>query len=262
MNTNNIMGFKQVVLADIKTKNHKQEIIADLTKFKATVAKIKYPCEMVALDGQQVKPYFEVDKEVDADEYEYDYDVDILEKKIIIQNLFNLDSVEDIYVSDRVPREKGDKIKYSYHITVDKIRISYYNIKTILEDNKIDCFDSKVYDKNRGMCCIGNSLKPASKKDADDEVVPPFKPVGKCKDISKFCISYIEEDFQDFDLKFPKRQKEVKKDKPLKNILRTNTCEDYELVKSLVNCLSVERADEYSSWLNVGFCLYNISLLK
>jgi P4 family phage/plasmid primase-like protien len=259
MNTKNIMGFKQVVLADIKVKNHKQEIITDLTKFKENVEKIKYPCEMVAFDGQQVKPYFEVDKEVDPDDYDYDYEVDILEKKIILQDLFKLDSIDDIYVTDRDPREKGDKIKYSYHITIDKIRMSYYNIKKMLEENKIDCFDLSVYDKNRGMSCIGNTLKPSSKKGVPDEVVPPFKPVGKCKDISKFCISYIEEDFQDFDLKFRKREKQVKKDEPLKDILRTNTCEDYELVKSLVNCLSVERADEYSRWLNVGFCLYNIS---
>ena len=90
MDTYSIMGFKQVILADMKTKKHKQNIITDLNKYNETVAKIKYVCELVGKEGQQVKPYFEVDKEVDSDDTSYDYDVDILEKKIIIQNLFNL----------------------------------------------------------------------------------------------------------------------------------------------------------------------------
>lgn len=252
MDTYNIMGFKQVILADMKTKKHKQNIITDLNKYTETVAKIKYVCELVGAEGQQVKPYFEVDKEVDSDDTSYDYDVDILEKKIIIQNLFNLDSIEDIYVTYRDPRAKGDKIKYSYHMCLDKIRISNYNIKTMLNDNKVDCFDIGVYDTNRAMSCIGNIGKPNT-----DEVLPPFKPYDNNKDISKFCISYIEDDFIDYDLKFPKR--EVKKLDPINDILKTNVCEDYELIKGLVNCLSVKRADDYAKWLNVGFCLYNIS---
>ena len=246
------MGFNNVVLADIKTKNHKQEIITDLTKINDAMVNIKYPCEMVGGEGQQVKPYFDVDKEVAKDDVDYDYDVDILKKKLIIKDLFNLDNVDDIYVKEREPREKGDKIKYSYHMVVDKIRISNYNITNLLNDKNIDCFDKGVYDKNRGMSCIGNTGKPNN-----DELLPPFKPVGNCKDISKFYISYVEEDFEDYDLKFPKR--EVEKPNPINDILKTNVCEDYELIKGLVNCLSIKRADDYGLWLNVGFCLYNIS---
>ena len=246
------MCFKKVILADIKTKNHKQEIITDLTKINDAMANIKYPCEMVGWEGQQVKPYFDVDKEVAKDDVDYDYDVDILEKKLIIKDLFNLDNVDDIYVKEREPREKGDKIKYSYHLVVDKIRISNYNITNLLNDNNIDCFDKGVYDKNRGMSCIGNTGKPNA-----DELLPAFKPMGNSKDISKFYISYIEEDFEDYDLKFPK--KEEKKQDPLKDILSNDICEDYELIKGLVNCLSIKRADDYGLWLNVGFCLYNIS---
>lgn len=252
MNTNNMMGFKKVILADIKTKNHKQEIITDLTKINDAMVNIKYPCEMVGWEGQQVKPYFDVDKEVAKDDVNYDYDVDILEKKLIIKDLFNLDSVDDIYVKEREPREKGDKIKYSYHMVVDKIRISNYNITNLLNDKNIDCFDKGVYDKNRGMSCIGNTGKPNN-----DELLPPFKPVGNSKDISKFYISYVEEDFEDYDLKFPK--KDNKKQDPLKDILNNDICEDYELIKDLVNCLSIKRADDYGLWLNIGFCLYNIS---
>ena len=83
------MIFKQVLLADMKTKNHKQTVVTDLNNYYGEVSKIKYACELVGAEGQQVKPYFEVDKEVDSYDSIYDYDVDILEKKIIIQNLFN-----------------------------------------------------------------------------------------------------------------------------------------------------------------------------
>lgn len=250
----NRMTFKQVILADIKTKNYKQVIITDMTQFDEAVSKIEYPCELVGATNQQVKPYFDVDKELDDDE-DYDMDVDILDYKIVLQSLFKLDTIDDIYVVARDPRPKGDKIKYSYHFTIDKIRISNYNIENLIKDNNIQGFDTNVYDKNRGIACIGNTTKPNT-----TEKLPPFKPVGNCKDITKFCITYIEEDFEDYDVKFPKREptKEPIKGNLVTKLLTTNTCEDYHTIKGLVDCFNVERADNYADWLNVGFCLFNI----
>lgn len=250
------MTFNQIILADLKTKNYKQVIITDkdMCKYNEVVAKIDYACELVGKSGQQVKPYFDVDKYVNQDE-DYDTDVDILEYKIMLQEIFKLNNIDDIYTILRPPRADKDKIKYSYHFTIDKIRISNYNVKKILEDNNITCFDTSVYDENRGMACIGNIKKPNS-----DEILPVFKPYENNDDISKFCITYIEENFEDYDLKFPKI--EPKKTKVVKNdindLLKIEKCEDYELIKNLVDCLNVERADDYSNWLNVGFCLYNI----
>lgn len=256
------MTFNQILLADLKTKNYNQVIITDkdMCKYNEVVKKIDYACELVGKSGQQVKPYFDVDKYVNQDE-DYDIDVDILEYKIILQDLFKLNDVDDIYTISRDPRVDKDKIKYSYHFTIDKIRISNYNIKKLLEDNNITCFDTSVYDENRGMACIGNTKKPNS-----NEILPAFKPYENIDDISKFCITYIKENFEDYDLKFPKI--EPKKTKVVKNdvndLLQVDKCEDYELIKNLVDCLNVERADDYSNWLNVGFCLYNIdsSLLE
>ena len=41
---------------------------------------------------------------------------------------------------------------------------------------------------------------------------------------------------------------------------KLETCDDCELVKKLVAILSPARADDYSTWLQVGFCLHNIDL--
>ena len=35
-------------------------------------------------------------------------------------------------------------------------------------------------------------------------------------------------------------------------------CEDYDLIKALVEYLNKDRVEEYNTWLDVGFCLYNI----
>ena len=78
---------------------------------------------------------------------------------------------------------------------LDKIRISNYNIKTLLEDNKINCFDNAVYDTNRAMSCIGNISKPNT-----DEVLPPFKPYDNNKDISK-----LEDDYRNKNIHKVKR---------------------------------------------------------
>jgi hypothetical protein len=36
-------------------------------------------------------------------------------------------------------------------------------------------------------------------------------------------------------------------------------CEDYDLMKALVECLNKDRTEDYNKWLEVGFCLYNIN---
>ena len=61
-----------------------------------------------------------------------------------------------------------------------------------------------------------------------------------------------------------KRQKKViqdtgvndKKTKMKKSKL--NTCDNLEVVESLIEILSVDRADDYKKWMEVGWCLHNI----
>lgn len=244
------MTFKKVVLADMKTKNYKTYIIdeSEMCRYNEIVSKIEYPCEMVGAPQQQVKPYFDVDKLIDSDA-DFDMDMDIFNYKIIIQKLFNLDDVSSIYHSYRNPRQDDDKIKCSYHFTIDNIRISNYNIKKMLINANITDFDTAVYDKNRGIACIGNNKKPNSEK-----MLPQFQKGNENDDISKYCISYIQEDFKDWDCNFPVKEPV----NTLKDIINVNF-NDYELVEQLINCLSIKRADDYKLWLDVGFCLYNIN---
>lgn len=250
-------NFEEVIICEITNKD-KRYILKDLTEYKNVLKQFEFPCELVGGAGQQVKPYFDEDMDLNEEENdEYDEEASNLEKKIIIQNLFNLNNTDDIHVIQRPPRFKNGKVKYSYHYTVDNIRISNFNIKKMLDENNIKVFDTKVYDKNRGIYSIYST-----KKFNCTEKISPFEPVGNAH-ISKYLISYIQEDFIDYDVNFPKieAEKKTKKAKAkdiLKDILNNSKCEDLELIKGLVNCLSVERADDYKTWLDVGFCLFNI----
>lgn len=245
------MAYNKVIVCDIKNK--KCTSIVNPVDYMKTLEKYEYPCELVGAEEQQVKPYFDLDL---VDDDSFDWEADILDKQLTIQTLFE-DTIDitDIYVSKR-QYEKDGKIKYSSHYTVDKIRMSYYNIKLMLENNKCTDFDTSVYNKNRGVYSIYTSKKCNIDKD-----LPQFLPEGDA-DISKYLISYIEEDFADWDEKFPKPIKKENISKSVNNVLSqilTSKCEDYDLVKSLVDCLNKDRAEEYSKWLDVGFCLYNIS---
>jgi P4 family phage/plasmid primase-like protien len=245
------MTYNKVIVCDIKNK--KSTSIVNPADYKKTLKEYEYPCELVGGEEQQVKPYFDLDL---VDDDTFDWEADILDKQLTIQTLFE-DTIDitDIYVVKR-EYEKDGKIKYSSHYTVDKIRMSYYNIKLMLENNKCTDFDMSVYDKNRGVYSIYTN-----KKCNLDTELPPFLPEGDA-DISKYLISYIEEDFVDWDEKFPKKVKKPETPKVQSSVINEIMkvkCEDYDLIEALVGCLKKDRAEDYALWLDVGFCLYNIN---
>jgi hypothetical protein len=107
---------------------------------------------------------------------------------------------------------KNGKMKYSSHYTVDKIRMSWYNIKLLIEKNKsqgldMPDYDMTVYTKNRGVYGAYTNTKLIEGKTI---TLPPFLPEGDA-DISKYLISYIEEDFVDWDKNFASFQDSLKK---------------------------------------------------
>ena len=244
------MAYNKVIICDIKYKNNKS--IVEPEEYETTLKKYEYPCELVGGLNQQVKPYFDADP---VDDDTFDWEADILDKKLTIQTLFeDTIDINDIHVVKR-QYEKDGKMKYSSHYTVDKIRMSYYNIKLLLENNNCTDFDMSVYDKNRGVYC-----PYTTKKCNVDRELPPFLPEGDAH-ISKYLISYIQEDFSDWDEKFPKRIEKPESPKVQSSIqdeILKSKCEDYDLIKSLVECLNKDRAEDYNKWLEVGFCLYNI----
>ena len=258
--------FEKVVLCE--TGGDNVRYIEDIGKYRDILNNFQYPLELVG-GLNQVKPYFDIDLEIDKNE-EYYEQMQIMDYKKSLQILFNLTSDKDIYYISRT-YTKGDKTKYSYHFTIDKIRISWYNLKTLIEknDTQIEGLDKSVYSKNRGMYPIySNKKKP--KKGQKEIQFPSFLPSPPCDDITKYLISYIEEDFEDYDLKLTKP--EVKKLKPkfnndihniFSNALNLNknktTDDDFMLTKKLVlECLSYNRAENYTDWITLGWCLRNI----
>jgi hypothetical protein len=122
------MTYNKVIICDIKNK--KNTSIVNPADYHKTLKEYEYPCELVAGDGQQVKPYFDADP---VDDDTFDWEADILDKQLTIQTLFeDTIHINDIRVVKRQYEKKG-QIKYSSHYTVDNIRMSYYNIKLLLE---------------------------------------------------------------------------------------------------------------------------------
>ena len=160
-----------------------------------------YPATAELVGGKsQVRPYF---------------DVDIKQKKSLVfdnQNLFSivikvgeLFPKNKIYIAKREVRDLGNSmVKHSYRFYVDGVRISNFNIKKLLEDKGYknnEPFDLSVYDKNRIL------FLPYSTQKTNDETVPALLPIDNDlhnvkADALKCCASYIEEEFEDCDVKF------------------------------------------------------------
>ena len=250
------MSFNKVYLACL----FNQKKIIELTdvneeNYKNAISNLTIPTESVN-GGRQVKPYLDCDPVMPLNYTDADWEADILKNKQLILTCFVEAgiTIADINIIKRKYQSK-DGYKHSVHYAVDKVRMSASNMLGMFEKLGIEGFDKGVYSKNRFLTSIYTD-----KKIVDDETksIPKFKPDGNA-DITKYLVSYIEEDFVDWDLKFA--PKKVKKEKQSNNFLQqiSKGYEDADLIKALVGCLSVKRADDYGDWLNVGFCLYCIS---
>lgn len=258
--------FNKVVLCETGGSNIRY--IEDISKYRDILNNYKYPGELVGGD-YQVKPYFDIDLEIEEND-DFDEEMQIMDYQQSLQLLFNLTSEKDIYYTHR-KYTKDNKTKYSYHFTIDKIRISWYNLKQMLEQTEMEIqgLDTSVYSSKRGMYSI-YSNKKIPKKGQQEQEFPSFLPMNEDDDITKYLISYIEEDFEDYDLKFAKNKKPEVKCLKLRDFdyifskalnLNKNktTDEDLVLTKKLVlECLSYNRAENYEDWIKLGWCLRNI----
>ena len=262
--------FKNIVLCE--TGGYNEKYVKDISKYRDMLNNYKYPLELVGGEFQ-VKPYFDFDLEI-HENTDFDEEMKIMDYKQSLQLLFNLTSQKDIYYTHR-KYTKDNKTKYSYHFVIDKIRISWYNLKILITNAGLDTrypsgeLDMSVYSTKRGMYPIYSHRKRPKEGEKEKEF-PPFLPMNENDDISKYLISYIEEDFEDYDLKFPKIQKPEVKCLKLRDFdyifskalnLNKNktTDEDLVLTKKLVlECLSYNRAENYEDWIKLGWCLRNI----
>jgi len=251
------MVFKTVYLASL----YEQKNIIELTdvneeNYKNAINNLEVPVESVN-GGRQVKPYLDCDPVMPLDYTDADWEADILKNKQLILTCFVEAGINiaDINIIKRKYQSKNG-VKCSVHYIVDKVRMSACNMLGMFEKLGIEGFDKGVYTKNRFLTSIYTNKKVVDNKTKN---LPMFMPDGNA-DITNMLVSYIEEDFVDWDLKFAPK-KEVKKEKQSNNFLQqiSKGYEDADLIKALVGCLSVIRADDYGDWLNVGFCLYCIS---
>ena len=253
--------FKKIILCETGGYNVKYVDIQEYREYRDMLNNYKYPVELVG--GKfQVKPYFDIDFEIEEND-DFNEEMKIIDYKQSLQLLFNLPSQKDIYYTHR-KYTKGNKTKYSYHFVIDKIRISWSNLRILITNEGLDTryseLDMSVYSKKRGMYPIYSNRKRPPKGEEEKEF-PIFLPNKKDDDITKYLISYIEEDFEDYDLKFPKKIESKKKvqDNSLTKLFDYKNDAQLSLVSKLVlECLCYSRADNYEDWIKLGWCLNNI----
>jgi hypothetical protein len=263
--------FNKIVICETKCKNNKS-IISDISTYKTELNKYKIPTELVGGLNQLVKPYFDIDTELPKDT--------IFDETLVLTNaiekikiMFKLSDAKDIYILKRDKREKNQKYKYSYHICVDNIVISNFNIKHLIDDKNITNFDTGVYDKNRAL----HSIYTSRKIDKDNFIdLPEFKPYNVFNgylenvDITKYCPSYITESFVNWN----KNVEEMTRGKKLLDAIEKYCAKNDEMINNTneivdnafienkltesISKLSEERASSYDTWTKMIWCLSNI----
>ena len=264
--------FNCVILFDLKKRNYTD--VKTPEDYKKLVKSMDAGCELVGNQDQQVKPYFDVDMSRPKS-FTFEEVTECTKWCDIISSLFPNKKL-DIKILKREPREKDGQIKYSYHLIVNNIRISYSNIKVLMDQKGLQNnapFDTTIYNKNRGFHSIYTSHK-INKDTGKKEKIPELMPYDyfQMKDMSKidlfdYCVSYIKEDFEDWDAKMTVTQDKQDKVLTYKEVSKEDDdiCDDGDTVTPLekkleeyLNHLSEKRADGRDEWLNMMFCIINI----
>lgn len=250
-------NFGRVLLTNIKDTKVKgfskvpvyteEEYMVELAKREKTSSGL---CEFVGLSEFQVKPYFDLDPKDDIDYSIFDeFENDI--KKICNK---------EVFISGRDPREEEWRgkitVKHSRRFYL-KARITYSNIPIVFKelfDKYKDFIDDSVYSLNRRL------FTPLTTKKRECEV-PKLKLIKGS--IFDCCASYIEEDYEDLDLKVKVPEEDKLEFKLSLYDDDNETVYDGNLnFHEIVMKLSKERATEYKSWFYVGVALINLFYRK
>ena len=216
--------------------------------------------ELIGGESQQIKPI------LDIDQYLVDIDINALiaDINIIFPN-------KEIKYNRRPPRPYNGRMKYSYRLYIQDVRISYINLKQLLNDNdlfnKYSGIDKGLYISNRILYTPNTKYKYDQKFNKYYEV-PQLKLMNDAE-LFECCASYIEETFEDWDLKFPpienkKNYKERDDFKYDSNLVDTDEKPyDGKLnFNEIITKLSKKRATEYNDWFYIGVSLINLYYRK
>jgi len=208
--------------------------------------------------SDNIKPVFDIDA--------YENDIDINEVKSTINTIF---PNKDIYFAKREPRIEShnnkDVMKYSYRAYVQHTQISFLNMRYLFEYHKLTDdkrYDISIYKTKSVLLLPYTTQKMPDSKTGLVKNVPQLLPYDEA-DIFQCTASYIEADFEDWNIKVEamekKHKKIIVKNEKILDILKYSDTETCKISKELVlKCLSLDRCNNYTDWLNLGFCLYNI----
>lgn len=236
--------YKRVLVSDSKNKerlaitnNEDYQIHKDLRKgfFK----------EIVGLHEYKVKPYFDLEPKGVFDYKKFDEFEEDLKKVLDVP----------VYSMGRKAREEKGVIKHSRRYYM-KAQITFNNIPIVFKeifDKYKDIVDAGVYTNNRQLHLPLTNMKAFDK-------VPQMKLIKG--NIFDNCATYIEEDYEDLDLRVIKKElsdvdKLILKYEKVFNDEDDNKYNDktHEFLKDIINHLSLKRADEYPTWLPVLFAI-------
>jgi len=276
--------YKTGIFYETKTTlaNRKYVFVKTLKEYKEMLKTMEAPIELVGGKYQQVKPYFDVDKLVAHNEkFDKTEEIMYLVNKVV-EKIHKMFPKKHIVCMKRpaknedgnILRTKNDKIQYSYHFIVLGVRITNKNLKKLVEqlsinDKKDDPFDMKPYNDNQGLYSIYTNKK--IDKDTKKVVeVPEFIPfcyygmqanIGNMEEnIFHYWPSYIEEDYEDWDLKMVDKPAQG----PSEDTQSTTSFDEVENYNSegidlckLIEHLKPHRTHHYDDWTKGCWAIFN-----
>ena len=215
-------------------------------------------CKLIGGENQQIKPI------IDIDQYYNDIDINAF-----ITDLNEIFPNKSIKCCNRKPRPYNGKMKYSYRVYVQNVRISYINLKRLLEEHKLktkyDGIDITLYIDKRILYTPNTKYKYDLKAKRYYEV-PQLKLMDDAE-LFECCASYIEESFEDWDMKMPPI--EIKKSFKDKIKFNDDLCDNTETsydgklnFNEIITKLSKERSSNYNDWFYIGVALINLYYRK
>lgn len=266
---NNFKGmYKTGVFFDTKIRNYIS--VKTEEEYKKLLKTMEAPIELVGGKDQQVKPYFDCDPSFPKN-YIFDETMFCVKIGEEIRKMF---PNKPVYYMKRQPREKDGKMRYSIRFVVGQVRITNKNIKEIIKQNgfsKTEPFDTQVYGNNQGLYSVYTNKKVDAKTSEIYEVpqLVPFDYFTKQEktdiNITDYWPSYIEEDYEDWDLKFAEHVEEKPASGPKSVSSEFDDEGSHEEsskysninLQEIITKLKPARADNYDDWINCMYCIMN-----
>jgi hypothetical protein len=216
-------------------------------------------CELIGGENQQIKPIIDIDQ--------YHTDIDIEAFKTDLNVIFPNKAIK---CCNRKPRPYNGKMKYSYRVYVQNVRISYLNLKKLLLD--INQLNIKYPGIDKGLYIEKRILYTPNTKYKYDQNAKRYYEVPKLNlmddaELFECCASYIEENFEDWDLKMPpiEIKKSLRDEMKFNDDLCDNTETAYDgklNFNEIITKLSKDRATTYNDWFYIGVALINLYYRK